>query len=183
MGLKNFTVIPVTEEQRVAIVGAYRTVRNHRGDTLACRGCGRATTRPSGVCSGCAEVCKHQQALAAYIVVSSGAHQPKAFCLSCGRVWIVRKGCAVLDVCLEDRTTTDDAQPCSRCGTHGGELHHWAPQAIFADAEWWPKDYLCVACHRLWHQAMRAAAGYRLDDKRHVQGWDPSDISGFGGAA
>ena len=24
MGLKNFTVIPVTEEQRVAIVGAYR---------------------------------------------------------------------------------------------------------------------------------------------------------------
>ena len=46
-----------------------------------------------------------------------------------------------------------DAPRCSRCGDRGAELHHWAPKEIFGEdeAELWPKDYLCVTCHRDWH--------------------------------
>lgn len=37
------------------------------------------------------------------------------------------------------------AERCIRCHKRGTEVHHWAPKAIFgpADAETWPKDYLC----------------------------------------
>ena len=40
---------------------------------------------------------------------------------------------------------------CEVCGANGGELHHWAPQYLFEDADNWPKSYLCRACHRKWH--------------------------------
>ena len=40
---------------------------------------------------------------------------------------------------------------CTRCGERGAELHHWAPRALFCDAEYWPKDYLCKECHKVWH--------------------------------
>lgn len=43
---------------------------------------------------------------------------------------------------------------CARCGDRYAELHHWAPQAKFQDADTWPTDYLCVKCHNLWHQVM-----------------------------
>ena len=45
-------------------------------------------------------------------------------------------------------------QRCSKCGERGAELHHWAPRALFGkdEADQWPKDYLCVTCHRRWHQ-------------------------------
>lgn len=44
---------------------------------------------------------------------------------------------------------------CVRCGCNGlersVELHHWAPRAIFSDAEDWPKSFLCSECHDRWH--------------------------------
>lgn len=42
---------------------------------------------------------------------------------------------------------------CVRCGARGTELHHWAPKGIFGadEAEQWPKDCLCKACHDEWH--------------------------------
>lgn len=42
---------------------------------------------------------------------------------------------------------------CAKCGARGVELHHWAPKGVFGDdeAEGWPKDYLCKACHDEWH--------------------------------
>ena len=46
---------------------------------------------------------------------------------------------------------------CERCDEIGAELHHWAPQVLFPDADAWPMAFLCVACHRLWHQTMRTA--------------------------
>jgi len=42
---------------------------------------------------------------------------------------------------------------CAVCGERGADLHHWAPTGIFgAEAESWPKDYLCPRCHREWHE-------------------------------
>jgi protein-arginine kinase activator protein McsA len=40
---------------------------------------------------------------------------------------------------------------CEVCDINEGELHHWAPQYLFQDADSWPKSYLCRACHRKWH--------------------------------
>ena len=40
---------------------------------------------------------------------------------------------------------------CEVCDINEGELHHWAPQYLFSDADSWPKSYLCRACHRKWH--------------------------------
>jgi len=43
--------------------------------------------------------------------------------------------------------------PCEHCGAHSGtQLHHWAPQSMFTDADRWPISYLCVACHTHWHR-------------------------------
>lgn len=41
--------------------------------------------------------------------------------------------------------------PCARCKANGTQLHHWAPKALFEDAETWPQDYLCKKCHDRWH--------------------------------
>lgn len=40
---------------------------------------------------------------------------------------------------------------CERCGASGAQLHHWAPKYFFADANSWPKSYLCQTCHERWH--------------------------------
>ncbi len=40
---------------------------------------------------------------------------------------------------------------CEVCDINETELHHWAPQYLFPDADSWPKSYLCRACHRKWH--------------------------------
>ena len=42
---------------------------------------------------------------------------------------------------------------CVVCGSRQTELHHWSPRGISGDeCERWPKDYLCVPCHQLWHR-------------------------------
>lgn len=56
---------------------------------------------------------------------------------------------------VEDRRL--DVPPCRRCGERGTELHHWAPRAFFDDADIWPQDWLCRACHTKWHQIMTSA--------------------------
>jgi len=43
---------------------------------------------------------------------------------------------------------------CARCGNRGTEKHHWAPQAMFKDADEWPQDYLCKSCHDHWHRVV-----------------------------
>lgn len=50
---------------------------------------------------------------------------------------------------LDDTSTTTR---CARCGRAGAEEHHWAPRALFDDADSWPTDPLCPACHARWHQ-------------------------------
>ena len=50
----------------------------------------------------------------------------------------------------------DASYRCVKCGVRQAELHHWAPKEIFGaeEAEKWPKDYLCVKCHLLWHKTI-----------------------------
>jgi predicted HNH restriction endonuclease len=44
---------------------------------------------------------------------------------------------------------------CAVCGKVGPvEVHHFAPQARFPDAEAWPKADLCGDCHSRWHRVM-----------------------------
>lgn len=52
----------------------------------------------------------------------------------------------------------DASNRCVRCGKRESELHHWAPKEIFGkdEAETWPKDYLCVPCHILWHDTINS---------------------------
>ncbi len=51
-----------------------------------------------------------------------------------------------------------EVPPCRRCGQRGAELHHFAPQALFDDADLWPQDWLCRSCHIQWHQVMNSAS-------------------------
>jgi len=173
--LKNFTLIEVTDEQRQVISGLYASVRTYTGAVVACRRCHHPTSRPSGMCSICVNSCEHPTTLNGYIVVRNGAHQPKSFCVYCGSVWGVTKGSTILDIELENRVDSAFVHPCARCGSAAGaEMHHWAPRAVFADADWWPVDYLCRECHRFWHQAMRRAGGYRLNNQTHIPSWEPT---------
>lgn len=44
---------------------------------------------------------------------------------------------------------------CIVCGAEGPvEVHHFAPQALFTDAERWPVAHLCHTHHVEWHQVM-----------------------------
>jgi len=48
---------------------------------------------------------------------------------------------------------------CEVCDANEGELHHWAPQYLFQDAEKWPTSYLCRACHNRWHDLVTPNMG------------------------
>jgi len=44
------------------------------------------------------------------------------------------------------------------------EWHHWAPKEFWgADADYWPKVYLCRYHHRLWHDVMSGIKFYTED--------------------
>lgn len=51
---------------------------------------------------------------------------------------------------------------CARCGSlEGTQTHHWAPRALFDDADEWPMAELCKRCHARWHRTMDQAARRR----------------------
>lgn len=52
------------------------------------------------------------------------------------------------------QTRTKDKPLCVRCGGLAEHYHHWAPVAVFEDANNWPGSYLCRACHVEWHRTM-----------------------------
>lgn len=39
------------------------------------------------------------------------------------------------------------------------EWHHYAPQAMFDDADKWPQGWLCRPCHEIWHATMGQPIG------------------------
>lgn len=86
------------------------------------------------------------------------------WCLSCnhwtykrgGGFWISNEQLAEagVDVTATRIMEIVSGHRCARCGSRGGEEHHWAPRAIFGPdvAESWPKDWLCKSCHDTWHK-------------------------------
>jgi hypothetical protein len=55
------------------------------------------------------------------------------------------------------RSAPKEYEPCAYrdCRNVPTELHHWAPRALFPDADNWPQDYLCVKTHHpRWHKVM-----------------------------
>lgn len=97
--------------------------------------------------------------------IASGATVYPVYCTECGEVFpkYIQKRIAQeyarengpLEY-VETRTTKymqkrQQQIKCEVCDENEGELHHWAPQYLFPDAENWPKSYLCRACHKKWH--------------------------------
>lgn len=41
------------------------------------------------------------------------------------------------------------------CDSTDVELHHFAPRHLFADADRWPTEYICVEHHQEWHSRIR----------------------------
>ena len=94
---------------------------------------------------------------------ASGAEFYGYWCLVCkwwsnGGTWIPKETLRQKGYDLENIRVAvmDSGQRCRHCGTRGSEEHHWAPKALFGqdEAEKWPKDYLCVPCHLLWHKTI-----------------------------
>lgn len=91
----------------------------------------------------------------------NGAWRVQDYCKDCERnairpgFWIPLLRAGDVDDLPILRDDTIDMPPCERCGGHKGvELHHWAPQHIFNDAENWPTSWLCKECHDEWHDTM-----------------------------
>lgn len=60
---------------------------------------------------------------------------------------------------------------CEVCGQPGAEEHHWAPKHIFrADAERWPKSYLCKQHHDEWHARVTPNMHKHLNGKGEKHG-------------
>ena len=128
--------------------------------------------------SACPRCCTHQP-IRGFMLKWNGEACPQHLCLLCGKREDIRRNDLgpILDVCIRNNATSNPTEPCSRCGaTTGTELHHWAPKAIFNDADDWPMSPLCPTCHRTWHQAMRDAAGFRLEVDRRI-GESPWGVS------
>ena len=95
------------------------------------------------------------------LIARNGSTQLRGVCTSCGSVhpralsqddWHPSEF-----PLIEDRTIS--SVPCERCGESGGtEEHHWAPRALFNDADDWPTSFLCRPCHMHWHRVMTVGA-------------------------
>ena len=70
-------------------------------------------------------------------------------------IWIAKEQLVAggVDLSIVRVVEVMGGQRCARCGRRGAEEHHWSPRAIFGkdEAETWPKDFLCKACHDEWH--------------------------------
>lgn len=125
-------------------------------------------------CSDCTQECNHANSVTGYLVASNGAARGCQYCFRCGSLDSLPRGAAIFNVCI--RSHVESAPPCERCGsTEGAEQQHWAPHAIFKDSWDWPTSWLCRPCHRLWHNAMRAAKGVSLPEAERVAipSWKP----------
>lgn len=92
-------------------------------------------------------------------IISNGKSKARHLCLKCRKLMM-------FDLPYTDqeakqfplaRDRRQRNPMCERCGTAGTEYHHWAPRAVFLDADEWPTAWLCPRCHSEWHQVMRIA--------------------------
>jgi hypothetical protein len=111
------------------------------------------------ICERCKD---HEPALLMRSRSQSGVSMPFWFCLNCQQPatkptrWLSHNHVHAYGA-EPDRLPLYGNNPavrCIRCGALGAEWHRWAPKEVFADAEEWPGGYLCVPCHRTWHDSM-----------------------------
>jgi hypothetical protein len=172
-GLGKYTVVPVEPALKAAFERALQRDADYASRSgVLCPTCRRHSYRKTFT-PGCRHCCRHPADtwLKGYLRKGNGSHVAQKLCLRCGLREDLRRGetNTIADICIQDNTLLDPPEPCARCrSTTGTELHHWAPSAIFNDAGSWPTSWLCVTCHRTWHQAMRLAGGYRLPEDQRI---------------
>lgn len=115
----------------------------------------------SGLCSGCGDT---SIAVLYRQIHQNGAEAFTWVCLTCKRKAPFGGPVFIAHEKVESYLTEEQLENlpvlvaslyarCQVCGSRGAEEHHWAPKGIFgAEAERWPKDYLCKACHDRWHR-------------------------------
>jgi hypothetical protein len=116
-------------------------------------------------------------------VVANGTTQYRLRCMCCRY-----KSTFSIPHAMIDAVTAQSApilrqdtppKPCARCGsTSGSESHHWAPRAIFKDADLWPSSWLCRTCHMEWHRRME---GYQFIPPRPRIQFASANLAGAGG--
>jgi hypothetical protein len=165
--MKNYNVIDPGDEARVQLEALFRRMDSTTGQPCILCGWHKAWGFACGRCRG---LCEHTLSIPGWSVSGNAAQQAWARCLRCGRMGTaLPRGSTILDICLRDTRDRWKPEPCARCGkTDGSERHHWAPWAIFEDAEEWPTSWLCPECHRIWHNAMRVAKGVSLPEGQRV---------------
>ena len=104
--------------------------------------------------------CQHNTTAFYRFRIANGSYQVKELCVGCYQN--VRGSLLVPHAEISNLHTLpvlkDNLSPltCERCGKiEGVEEHHWAPKALFADAEKWPTSSLCSVCHIYWHERMK----------------------------
>ena len=172
-GLAGRVVLPVSPLMK-AYVEKFAAERSQNGnwERSWCHNC-EADTYRRPARAACRDCCSHPKVIRGYMRKDNGDFLARSMCLDCGGEYLnIQKTDTepLYDFLLQDNTVRYASQngTCERCGAAGSEVHHWAPSAIFNDAEEWPKSRLCPPCHRTWHSAMRRALGYRLPPDQRI---------------
>lgn len=165
--MKNYRVCRIDPTRVTAIEATFAAIDAITGDPLCTQCPAPRRGLYAWTCPACQAACTHHIVIG-YQRYGDGSIHPCSRCLDCGLGGLtpIAKGDRVWSVCVRDLLAAFASEPCARCGgTAGTQLHHWAPRAIFEDADLWPMAYLCPPCHRTWHQAMRNAKGFTLQVK------------------
>jgi hypothetical protein len=165
--LKNYRVLPLDHTRAAEIESRFAKLDSDTSNIMCITCSNKRRGKYAWTCLACQADCDHH-IIIGYMRVNDGALHPGTRCLRCGLGDFppIPKGGDLWEVCVRDYQAMFASDPCARCGsTAGAQLHHWAPRAIFDDADLWPMSYLCPPCHRIWHTAMRAAGGWRLKVK------------------
>ena len=120
------------------------------------------TTGPISITGECNKCGENTKFVVAMQIIRSGASFFLWWCTQCQKPhqagqwiekeWVINsmpEGATLEDIPLAKFACGDR---CAKCGSRGTEKHHWAPQALFKNADEWPTDYLCKACHDKWHE-------------------------------
>lgn len=170
-GLKGRRILSLPPDQQNELEALAQHMTNWENSARSvCTKCFRDWWKPALASSDhCGECCDHHgSTIRGYTTRRNGTVLARVLCLTCGKFGDVRRDdmAPILDVCLRNDTPLDKSETCEHCGESGVERHHWAPRAVFNDADDWPTALLCRRCHREWHSAMRSAGGAFLPKDR-----------------
>lgn len=97
---------------------------------------------------------KHYYYAVCYNCKKTSSSLPKAWF----EIWQAQ-GVPIVDEHIPSRI---NSPPCAYvdCTQRDVEEHHFAPRAVFADANSWPTAWLCRYHHDFWHRSMLGYASY-----------------------